>query len=239
MSCKDGSCDKDKTCEGECLRLHYFNGRGLAELVRFILHFAKKNFEDVRYTKEEWETLKAKCFADCKAKSDNVCMFPTGKMPVLEIKKDGKSHYLSQSLTIARAMANKFGLAGENPIEHARCDEIVDSVKELMNMVALAKYEEDAARKEQIKTRLREQEFPRILGFLERRLHANGGKHMVGSKWTWADFAVGMFVDAMLSQGAEEAKIAEKLPGLSALAKSVDAIPEIAAWIAKRPVTEF
>jgi len=237
MSCQTGTCDKTASCEEGCLRLHYFNGRGLAELTRFILHFAKKNFEDVRYTKEEWEALKAKCTADCK--STEACMFPTGKMPVLEIKKDGKSHYLSQSLTIARAMAHKFGLTGENPIEGARCDEIVDSVKELMNLTALAKYEEDATRKEQIKTRLREQEYPRVLGFLERRLHANGGKHMVGSKWTWADFAVGMFIDGMINHGADESKIVEKLPGLSALAKSVDAIPEIAAWIAKRPVTEF
>jgi len=62
---------------------------------------------------------------------------------------------------------------------------------------------------------------------------------MVGSKWTWADFAVGMFIDGMINHGADESKIVEKLPGLSALAKSVDAIPEIAAWIAKRPVTEF
>jgi len=238
MSCQTGTCDKG-SCEGECLRLHYFNGRGLAEIVRFILHAAKKNFEDVRYSKEEWEALKAKCTADCK--SDVACQFPTGKMPVLEIKKEGKSYYLTQSVTIARAMAHKFGLAGENAIEHARCDEVVDSVKELMNMTALAKYEECADRKEKIKTRLREQEYPRILGFLERRLHANGGKHMVGNKTTWADFAVALFIDAMVkhSNDETEAKIVEKLPGLSALAKSVDAIPEIAAWIAKRPVTEF
>jgi len=232
MSCKDGSCDKN-SCSGECFRLHYFNIRGRAELIRFILHFAKKNFEDVRHTKEEWGALKAKCVADCK--SDAACQFPLGQLPVMEFKKDGKSHYLSQSLTIARAMANKFGLAGENPIEHARCDEIVDSINELVSLAVLFMQEPDAERKDKIKTRLREQEYPRILGFLERRLHANGGKHMVGAKWTWADFAVALFVDGMVRRGADEAKIFEKLPGLSALTKSVEAIPEIATWIAKRP----
>ena len=55
-------------------------------------------------------------------------------------------------------------------------------------------------------------------------------------QWTWADFAVSLFVSGLI-QKADNPDIAAKLPGLAALAKSVEEIPQIAAWIAKRPDT--
>ena len=33
--------------------------------------------------------------------------FPTGQVPALEMEKDGKTGFLSQSITIARALARK------------------------------------------------------------------------------------------------------------------------------------
>jgi len=213
------------------VKLHYFNARGRAELVRYLLAYNKIAWEDVRYTKEEWQAKKA---------SDGSCPnFPTGQLPVLEINKDGKTYYGTQSLSLARKIARKHNLVGKGEFEEYRCDEVVDALSDLINYAVLAYLEQDAERKEKIKTRLRNEEYPRILGFLEKRLKENGGKHIVGDSWTWADFAVALFIDGLVKRGVDEAKIVEKLPTLSALNNSVNAIPEIAAWIAKRPATEM
>lgn len=40
-------------------KLHYFNFRGLGELVRLVLHYAGVAFEDVRFEKSEWPSIKA------------------------------------------------------------------------------------------------------------------------------------------------------------------------------------
>lgn len=35
--------------------VHYFNERGLGEAIRTILAYGGEDFEDIRYTDEEWE----------------------------------------------------------------------------------------------------------------------------------------------------------------------------------------
>ena len=40
---------------------------------------------------------------------------------------------LSQSMTIARFLANKFNLAGSNPLEKAQADMVVDCVTDFFN----------------------------------------------------------------------------------------------------------
>lgn len=50
-----------------------------------------------------------------------------GVMPVLE--EDGKK--LSQSLTILRYLGRKYGLAGNDAFETAKCDEYVDAMNDL------------------------------------------------------------------------------------------------------------
>lgn len=39
-------------------KLHYFNSRGIAEIVRFIFAQADVHYEDIRHTQEEWAKLK-------------------------------------------------------------------------------------------------------------------------------------------------------------------------------------
>lgn len=35
-------------------KLHYFNLNGLAESIRYILHYTGQKFEDIRYERSEW-----------------------------------------------------------------------------------------------------------------------------------------------------------------------------------------
>lgn len=67
-----------------------FAVRGLGEVSRMILHYAKVPFDDVRVQKEEWEKIK-----------------PTtkfGQLPVLEV--DGVQ--IAQSYAIARYLARQY-----------------------------------------------------------------------------------------------------------------------------------
>ena len=54
---------------------------------------------------------------------------PAGQLPVLEV--DGVQ--ISQSMTIARFLANKFNLAGSTPLEKAQGDMIVDCIQDFLN----------------------------------------------------------------------------------------------------------
>ena len=59
-------------------------------------------------------------------------------------------------------------------------------------------------------------------------------------KWTWADFAVSLFVNGLIARAESKSEeIVEKIPGLIALARSVDEIPKIAEWIKRRPDTQL
>ena len=40
------------------VKLHYFNLRGRAEYIRWILEFCGVEYEDIRYTFEEWPQIK-------------------------------------------------------------------------------------------------------------------------------------------------------------------------------------
>ncbi len=84
-------------------KLLYFNGRGLAELSRYILAIAGQEYEDARFEFSEWAAIKPTT--------------PFGQVPLLEIKEENSVTHISQSNAIARFLANKFGLAGKTDIE--------------------------------------------------------------------------------------------------------------------------
>ncbi|KAK6020390.1 glutathione S-transferase protein [Ostertagia ostertagi] len=84
----------------------------MAEIIRQIFAVAGQNFEDVRYSFEEWPKHKAE--------------MPFGQMPVLEV--DGKK--LSQSFAIVRYLARKFGYAGKSAWEEAVVDSVGDQIKD-------------------------------------------------------------------------------------------------------------
>ena len=54
---------------------------------------------------------------------------PGGQLPVLEV--DG--FQMSQSITIARFLANKYKLAGSTPLEQAKADMVVDIAVDFFN----------------------------------------------------------------------------------------------------------
>jgi len=89
--------------------------------------------------------------------------------------------------------------------------------------------------------KLKNETGPRIWGYLEKRITENGGKFLVGDAYTYADILVAVVVDSfsLLKTKEELEAKAQKYPNLFAMSKAVAETPEIKAWIAKRPQSQF
>ena len=199
-------------------KLTYFNNRGSAELARFIFAQAGVKYEDVRVERENWPALKP--------------TMPFGVLPVLEV--DGKQ--LGSSWTIARYLAETYGLAGDNPFDNAEIASIVDTVTD-MNKEMGKYYMGPDAQSEAYLKKLREEIFPSKLKLFEKRSSTNESGWQFGGKLTWADFAISLALDYVIMTVGED--FLNDYPGLKRLRTSVEALPNIAEWIKNRPVTKF
>eukprot|EP00695_Tsukubamonas_globosa_P002233 TRINITY_DN3340_c0_g1_i1.p2 TRINITY_DN3340_c0_g1~~TRINITY_DN3340_c0_g1_i1.p2 ORF type:complete len:229 (-),score=128.73 TRINITY_DN3340_c0_g1_i1:157-771(-) len=200
-------------------KLVYFNGKGRAELARLVFAAAGVQYEDQRITREELPEIKA---------SGNL---PFGQLPVLVV--DGV--YIAQSIAIARYIAKRNGLAGDNDLEAALCDMIVDGVNDLL-ADALKVMFAPADQKEAAAAKFTTEQLPKHLGNLQNILNKNATGYFVGSKLSWADIAVYNIIDYLNAQFGEHIK---PFAALHALCDKVVAQEGIAKWIAVRPVTPF
>ncbi|KAG5668487.1 hypothetical protein PVAND_016426 [Polypedilum vanderplanki] len=200
-------------------KLQYFNARGTAEPIRYLLKYGKINFEDVRIESSDWPKIKA--------------TMPMGQMPILEC--DGKRFF--QSVAICRFLAKKVGLAGSNELENLEIDSIADTVVDLRLKIMAVSFGPQDKKAEGMKT-LKEETVPFFLSKLNAIAEENNG-HLACKKLTWADFYFAAFV-IMFQFGAQEGeKVWEKYPALKKVKENVENIDEIKKWIAVRPVTDL
>ena len=110
-------------------KLTYFDGRGLGETSRFLFKYGGIDFEDVRIKKEEWPQWKeSKCWGKrLRGFNSEIAEFAFGQVPVLE--HEGKQ--VGQSIAIARYLAKKVKLAGNDDWENLEIDAIVDTINDL------------------------------------------------------------------------------------------------------------
>ncbi|XP_072261672.1 hematopoietic prostaglandin D synthase-like [Pyxicephalus adspersus] len=190
-------------------KLTYFNFKGRGEIIRYIFAYTNTPFEDHRIDYNEWPAHKSS--------------FPFGKVPVVEI--DGVVY--SQSLAIARYLAKQAGLTGKTPIDDLNIDAVIDHLDDL---VTLFPWEGDEKKKNEYMDKC----FPPVLSGLEKAL--GNKKWFAGDYVTWADF----FWDNCYDMFEHHRPgFANAYPHLLALRKRVHEIPEIAAWIKKRPESQF
>jgi len=204
-------------------KLVYFGVRARAELIRWEFAYAGQEFEDVRVEHADWPTLKPTT--------------PFGQLPYLEV--DGKA--LAQTYSIARYIARKHGLAGQTAWEEAEVDSLVDYVGDsgkgyytwLTTVFSGDQKKADTLKEEYLTTGV----VPYLQG-LERLLQSNdGGKgFFVGTKPTWGDFAVTLFVSELKFLKPD---VLAKYPLLEAHASRVTELKGIKEWIKKRPETPF
>ena len=170
-------------------------------------------YEDKRIANEEWAELKPKT--------------PNGSLPILEV--DGKT--LPGSTPIARLVAERFGLAGSNDIENTEIAGVMDCLTDLVTSFLKVLFEKDETRKAELKKKFDEEDGPKFLSLLEKRVTADGW--LYGSKVTYVDIAF-YNISQLLP-----AEVFAKYPGLKSVKENVEALPNIAQWIKNRPITHF
>ncbi|KAK5640386.1 hypothetical protein RI129_011197 [Pyrocoelia pectoralis] len=148
-------------------KLTYFPLRGLAEPIRFLLHYGNIEFEDFRIETENWPEIKPH--------------MPFGKIP---------------SIAITRYLAKKVKLVGANDLEDLEIDAIVDTINDLRGNIARYHYETNEAVKESSKKPLFEETIPYYLERMEAIVKKNNG-HLAVGKLTWADFFFVGIVDTL------------------------------------------
>ncbi len=198
-------------------KLIYFNGRGRAELIRFLFAQAGVEYEDCRVTGEEFAKLKPS--------------LPTGSLPVLEVDGDR----LTGSSPIAWYLASEFGLAGSNNLENSKIGAILDVVGDLQAKLLAARFGDEES-KAKGKKDLEETHMPRYVCTLEKFIEKNGSADgwIFGNKPTIADFAICVLLDQAL-----DSALSEKFPVVRKNINAVKALPKIAEWLKKRPETPF
>merc|ERR1711892_145214 len=199
------------------IKLTYFNLKGRAELARLILAQAGVDYEDCRIQGEEWAELKK--------------TFPLGQLPVLEM--EGQT--LGQSMTIARYLARRFGLAGQNDLDAAEADQAVDAVTDLVNDPGSVMREKDEPKKAEMMTKIKSERLPNWLKMMEALLNSKGGDHFAGKQLTWADIAV-YYVLCSWILGERNFS---QCPKLKKLVKTVKNLPNIKKWIETMPETPY
>ncbi|XP_002731486.1 S-crystallin 4-like [Saccoglossus kowalevskii] len=202
-------------------KLYYFNSRALAEQSRMIFALAGVEYEDIRYTREEWPAAKESG------------KFPFGTVPCLEV--DGVM--LAQSSAIACYLGNEFGFSGKNNLEKAKVDMIMDAFGDLLKVAGKWYFAADEDAKAAAVEEYNTKTCPAIYGGLEKILVANNGGdgYYVGNEVTIADIA---FVVTWEMTKMLNPQMLDSYPKQKALKDRVLALPKIAEWVKKRPETE-
>ena len=199
--------------------LTYFNSKGRAEVARLIFARAGVEYEDKRVTNEEWLQLKSSS--------------PSGMLPMLEV--DGRK--LIGSMVINRFLGERFGLAGSNDIENAEIAGIIDVLHDFMIRLVTMFLEKDEERKAQLKEKFGKEDIPKYWGIIEGMCKKNNVAEcwIYGNKPTYADFSIFNTLEFFLPQMPT---FLDDFPRVAKLKAAVEALPNIAEWLKKRPVTD-
>ncbi|XP_053605228.1 glutathione S-transferase-like [Plodia interpunctella] len=195
-------------------KLLYFSIGGIAEYIRYMLHYGGHNFEDVRFDYKKWPIKEVK---------DSL---PYGQLPLYE-EGDRK---LNQSIAISRYIASQTGLLPSDPWEQAILDAAVLNVNDFRLKSYSYFIEKDETKKEQIKKEFLTDSVDFFLSRFEKELKDNNGHF--GGKLSWADFyLVGMLEGINLAMNVQ---LEKNYPSITALMKEIPSLPGVKEYVAKR-----
>ncbi|XP_054261333.1 glutathione S-transferase-like [Macrosteles quadrilineatus] len=202
-------------------KLYYFDIKGLAETLRFMLSYMDADWEDVRLPlgSEQWTALKPS--------------MPFGKLPVLE--EDGKQ--IPQSVATSRYLATKAGLDGKDAWENLQIDIIADTLQDVKQPIYAAWRETDAEKKKSGTETYIKETLPFYFKKLDETVKENGG-YLANKKLSWVDFLFVTITDFLnFTTGLPD--VTADYPNLHKLKQSILNLPKIQQWVAKRPKTDF
>ncbi|NXY47608.1 GSTA1 transferase, partial [Ceuthmochares aereus] len=193
-------------------KLHYFNGRGRMETIRWLLAAAGVEFEE--------------CFVE--AKDDLVKLQKGGSLlfqqvPMVEI--DGMK--MVQSRAIANYIAAKYNLYGKDLKERALIDMYVEGMTDL-NELIMGHTFQPAEKKEQHFATIVDRATNRYFPVYEKVLKDHGQDFLVGNRFSRADVQL---LETILA--AEECKpdILAKFPLLQSFKARTSNIPTIKKFL--------
>ncbi|KAM9345175.1 glutathione S-transferase 3-like [Symphorus nematophorus] len=142
--------------------LHYFNGRGKMESIRWLLTVAEVEFDEVHLTtREQYEKLL----------SDGSLMFQ--QVPMVEI--DGMK--LIQTKAILNYIAEKHGLHGKDIKDRVMINQYTEGLMDLMEMIMMLPFTADPKPKlDNIYTKATERYLPVFEKVLAGSIYLVGGK---------------------------------------------------------------
>ncbi len=156
-------------------------------------------------------------------------------MPVLDISDNSGNLTLSQSGAIARLLAGRFNLTGKNDTDaafaHMYSDQLNDFYDEYGRIAMVA----STTNNTNVLNGFLNQTLPRNMKFFEDRLAKNRG-FLAGTSLSYADIHLSSILDLMNEQKNTTLK---GYPNIASLDRKVLQIPQIAAWIKKRPKTDL
>merc|ERR1711874_511375 len=199
------------------IKLTYFDLRARGEPCRLLLAYGGIKYEDERIA-PPWDPTST--WASLKPTT------PFGQLPVLNW--DGVE--ICQSMAAARFIAREVGLAGNNSLEQAQVDEVVDVIQDLINAWVKLYFAKD----EEGLKKFADVTLQTALTQLEKKLTARGGQYFVGNNLTWADLHVFMY-----ATDAVDKAVLAKFPKLANLTERVGNVPNIKAWVESRPKTDL
>ena len=148
-------------------------------------------------------------------------------MPYLEI--DGEK--LPQSISIARYLAREFKLAGENNVEQAKADAIVDTALDLLNAYfSKGLYKTDRA--DAAWTTFKNEDVKKHFANIEKLISLYGSNgYSSSNKLLWSDVFI-MDVVQQITKG--DMSSLEEFPRLKKVVSLVESHPKISAYLKKR-----
>jgi glutathione S-transferase len=163
------------------LKLYYFDIRGRAEIIRLILAAANRSYKDIRFDLPQWLEYKSKMII--------------GQIPVLEFADNSQ---LTQSLTIARYLANETGLGEKTNLESARMDAVVDTQRDMNEtFYKLIDFEKQNFKNMDDVTKFINDDLGKHCENIMKLKNAfsKNEKYFVGEKLSWADLFVYNSID--------------------------------------------
>uniref|UniRef100_A0A1I7TS12 glutathione transferase n=1 Tax=Caenorhabditis tropicalis TaxID=1561998 RepID=A0A1I7TS12_9PELO len=202
-------------------KLIYFPLKGRAEISRQIFAYAGQDYEEQVVTFEQWPALKNST--------------PFGQIPVLEV--DGKP--IAQSYAIARFLAKRFGIAGQNSIEEAEVNAIADQFHDYLNevvpyMSVVAGFKPGDAN--QLRNDVFLPNFKKHFTLFEKILAKNPSGFFVGNSLTWVDLLISQHIQDILEK---DSGVVEEFKHVLAHREKVQNLDKIKQWIEKRPKYPF
>lgn len=193
-------------------KLHYFNGRGRMESIRWLLAAAGVEFEEkFVQTPEDLEKLK----------NDGSLMFQ--QVPMVEI--DGMK--LVQSKAILNYIATKYNLYGKDIKERALIDMYAEGIADLNEMIMHLSICPPDQKDAKI-TLIKEKATNRYLPAFEKVLKSHGQDYLVGNKLSRADIQL---VELLYYVEELDPSLLASFPLLKALKARISSLPTVKKFL--------